>query len=234
MEANPIHVAPKTIDTRIAEPTRRVGGQRYAAHARARGNYVDNSAPNAGLWPRNGFSTAQRRPRGGETRVQRAIRARSAVAPPPDAGFRLSEDTTCFVSTEYFDDNEPFSDFVVHEAAHVFHNCKRRTIGLPAPPGGEWLLDIEYRKREVFAYSCEVYARILEQSTSPSERIALADRYDECKENLDERADPREVAAIVREACAARAGWKVLLSRCSPPHRRYRERKAVSGSHRAR
>ena len=145
----------------------------------------------------------------------------------------LSEDTTCHVSTEYFDDDAPFSDFVVHEAAHVFHNCKRRTISLPAPPGREWLLDIEYGKRKVFAYSCEVYARILEQSTSPSERIALADRYDECKENLDERADPREVAAIVREACAARVGWKVLLSRCSPPHRRYGERKAVSGSLRA-
>jgi len=140
----------------------------------------------------------------------------------------LSEDTTCFVSMEYFDDDAPFSDFVVHEAAHVFHNCKRRTVGLPEKPCREWLLDIEYSKREVFAYSCEAYARILERSRSPSERAALAEKYENCLEILDERAEPREVAAIVRDACAARAGWKVILARCSPAHQPCRERRIRS------
>lgn len=28
-------------------------------------------------------------------------------------------------------EEDEFADFVVHEAAHVFHNTKRRTLGLP-------------------------------------------------------------------------------------------------------
>jgi hypothetical protein len=43
----------------------------------------------------------------------------------------LSEETTCFVSPLYFSDPDPMSDFVVHEVAHIFHNCKRATAGLP-------------------------------------------------------------------------------------------------------
>jgi len=39
----------------------------------------------------------------------------------------LSEETTCYVSPEYFAEGDPFADFIVHEAAHVFHNCKRVT-----------------------------------------------------------------------------------------------------------
>ena len=42
----------------------------------------------------------------------------------------------------------------------LFHNCMRRTIGLAETKGREWLLDIEYRKRETFAYACEAYLPI--------------------------------------------------------------------------
>jgi hypothetical protein len=43
----------------------------------------------------------------------------------------MSEETTCYVSPDYFaEDDDPFADFIVHDAAHIFHNCKRRTIGL--------------------------------------------------------------------------------------------------------
>ncbi|XYI02075.1 hypothetical protein ACMHYB_20790 [Sorangium sp. So ce1128] len=37
--------------------------------------------------------------------------------------------TACCVSPAYFHENDPFADFIVHEAAHVFHNCKRKTVG---------------------------------------------------------------------------------------------------------
>jgi hypothetical protein len=40
----------------------------------------------------------------------------------------LSQETTCYVAMSYFDEDDPFADFVVHEAAHVFHNCKRETF----------------------------------------------------------------------------------------------------------
>lgn len=42
----------------------------------------------------------------------------------------LSEGTTCYVSAaEYFSCRDGFEDFVVHEAAHIFHNCKRSATG---------------------------------------------------------------------------------------------------------
>ena len=64
----------------------------------------------------------------------------------------LSEGTTCYLSAEYFSAPGRFDDFLVHEAAHIFHNCKRRTIGLRETRRREWLLEIEFAKRETFAY----------------------------------------------------------------------------------
>ena len=72
---------------------------------------------------------------------------------PDDRGILgLSEETTCYVSTRYFEASDRFADWVVHEAAHVFHNCKRRTVCLQETRRREWLLDIDFRKRETFAY----------------------------------------------------------------------------------
>jgi hypothetical protein len=42
----------------------------------------------------------------------------------------VSEETTCYVSWKYFSEDDPFADFIVHEAAHIFHNCKRAGLGL--------------------------------------------------------------------------------------------------------
>jgi hypothetical protein len=131
----------------------------------------------------------------------------------------LSEETTCYVSPEYFADDDPFADFIVHEVAHIFHNCKRATIGLRETRTTEWLLDIEYRKRETFAYACEAYARVLQRGKSPAKRRALAEEYGRTAQISEERADVGEVASIVREAAAARNGWKVILARCSPARR---------------
>jgi hypothetical protein len=128
----------------------------------------------------------------------------------------LSEETTCYVSAEYFAEDDPFADFIVHEAAHIFHNCKRATIGLRATRTKEWLLDIDYRKRETFSYSCEAYARVLERGNSSSERRAFAEEYSLVARISDERVDAAEVASIVRAAAAARNGWKVILARCAP------------------
>jgi hypothetical protein len=68
----------------------------------------------------------------------------------PDAptlvGF--SEETTCYISVEYFRDSDPFADLIVHETAHIFHNCKRSTLGLAQTRRKEWLLDINYPMRK--------------------------------------------------------------------------------------
>lgn len=128
----------------------------------------------------------------------------------------ISEETTCYVSPDYFAEDDPFADFVVHEAAHIFHNCKRRTIGLRETRTKEWLLDIEFRQRETFAYSCEAYARIVARATDAAERRALAAEYGAERRISEERVDPAEVASIVADAAAARNGWKVILARCAP------------------
>jgi hypothetical protein len=131
----------------------------------------------------------------------------------------FSEETTCFVSPEYFAEDDPFADFIVHEVAHIFHNCKRATIGLCETRTKVWLLDIEYRKRETFAYSCEAWARILERGQNSAARRALAEEYARSVRISEERADPAEIADILRAAAGSRNGWKVILGRCSPPGR---------------
>ena len=131
----------------------------------------------------------------------------------------LSEETTCYVSPEYFAEDDPFADFIVHEVAHIFHNCKRATIGLPETRAKVWLLDIEYRKRETFAYSCEAYARVLERGKSPAQRRTFAEEYCRAVRISEERVDSAEVASIVREAATAGNGWKVILARCTPTRR---------------
>lgn len=133
----------------------------------------------------------------------------------------ISQETTCYVSPEYFTEDEPFADFIVHEAAHIFHNCKRRTVGLPETRTKEWLLDIEYRKRETFAYACEAYSRVLERGRTAAQRRALAAEYGETAVRItDERVEPGELAAILAEAANARNGWKVILARCAAVRRR--------------
>ncbi len=131
----------------------------------------------------------------------------------------VSEEATCYVSPEYFSQDDPFADFIVHEAAHIFHNCKRAIVGLRQTRRKEWLLDIEYRKRETFAYSCEAYARLIERGKKPVERRALAEQYARTARISDERVDAAEVAGIIQAAAEARNGWKLILTRCAPNRR---------------
>ena len=128
----------------------------------------------------------------------------------------ISDHTTCYLTPACLADDDPFADYVVHEVAHIFHNCKRETVGLPFTRRREWLLDIEYRKRETFAYSCEAFARILEQARGPAERVRAAVAFAERFRNSEERVDPAEVAHIVSEAAPLRNGWRRILERCAP------------------
>jgi len=136
----------------------------------------------------------------------------------------LSENTTCYVSPEYFEqtDEGGFEDFIVHEAAHIFHNARTRTFGLKETRRRERLLDIDYGKRETFAYSCEVFSRVIERAKGPADRRRLAAEAAAGLPISDERVDNAEVADILREAAGVRNGWKVILRRCAevrPPAR---------------
>ena len=136
----------------------------------------------------------------------------------------LSQEAICYVSLAYFDQEDPFADFVVHEVAHIFHNCQRQAAGLPFRRGREWMLDVEYSRRETFAYSCEAFARIVEPAASAADRVTLAREFGECFEAGDERVDAAEVAEIVLEAAGRQNGWQVILGRCAPARRRQRPR----------
>ncbi|OKY74004.1 MAG: hypothetical protein BM485_16160 [Desulfobulbaceae bacterium DB1] len=132
----------------------------------------------------------------------------------------LSQETTCYISMAYFEEDDPFADFVVHEAAHVFHNCKRQRVGLPHTRFREWLLQIDFCKRETFAYACEAYGKILERARRPADRKRLQAEYiEKWLPAADGRIDREELANIVAEAAAARNGWKRILARCAPRNR---------------
>ena len=129
----------------------------------------------------------------------------------------LSEETTCYVSLAYFDEPNPFADFVVHEMAHVFHNWKREPIALPHTRYREWLLEIDFARRETFAYACEAYSRIQERARGREERKRLLAEYTSNWALIAEGLEQDELASILFEAVSARNGWKRILRRCAPP-----------------
>jgi hypothetical protein len=134
------------------------------------------------------------------------------------AGFvGFSEETKFYVSMTYFKDTDPFADWVVHEAAHVFHNWKRAYAGLPETKTRNFLLNIAFAKREVFAYACEAYARILEKAKSPADRRRLHTEYVAKWVPHCDEPDRKELVAALASAIEARNGWKRILAHCSPP-----------------
>jgi hypothetical protein len=126
-----------------------------------------------------------------------------------------SEETTPYISLAYLVDKDPFSDFLVHEVAHVFHNTRREMVGLPISRRCEWLLPIAYRMRETFAYACESYSRILERVPRVAERRAWLGQVKLKPPPADERVDPAEYLDILSEAIERRNGWRAILERCS-------------------
>ena len=132
----------------------------------------------------------------------------------------LSEGTRCYVSIAYFRRDVRIEDFVVHEAAHVFHNCKRETIGLSKIRGHEWLLEIDFGKREMFAYACEAYSCIVNCGDTPAARRKLLTEIKSGRMPPDERVDVNDYLQALCDAVDARNGWKRILESCAPPSRR--------------
>ena len=129
----------------------------------------------------------------------------------------LSEETRCYVSTEYFSaGSSRFADFVLHETAHIFHNCKRRTAGLAERGRREWLLEIDFKMRETFAYACEAFGRILELGSRPSERRKLLSELLDGPMPNDDRVDENDYRDILTAAVAGRSGWRLISRSCTP------------------
>ncbi|MEZ2311570.1 hypothetical protein AB6809_33595 [Paraburkholderia sp. RCC_158] len=131
----------------------------------------------------------------------------------------LSQEATCYISATYFREADPFADFVVHEAAHVFHNCRRSKAGLGEHRHSDYLLDIDYSMRETFAWACETWSRISSLATSSSERKALLSKHAEQAPPADDRVDHDEYLDILSDAARVRNGWQRILTRCAPTRR---------------
>ncbi len=135
----------------------------------------------------------------------------------------LSQETTCFVSMAYFEEDDACADYIVHEAAHIFHNSKRFTTGLRETRTREFLLDIDFRKRETFAYACEAYSRIVAQSSAQVQRLAALVEHAAGEFPGDEQdVDRQEYLALLDQAVRASNGWKIILAGCAPVRSRRR------------
>jgi hypothetical protein len=83
----------------------------------------------------------------------------------------------------------------------------------------EFLLEIAFAKREVFAYACEAYARILERAQGPADKRRLHAEYAEKWVPNCDGLDRTELVDILAEAVNSRNGWKCILRQCSPVKR---------------
>jgi hypothetical protein len=132
-----------------------------------------------------------------------------------DAHVGLSENLCCYVTPEYFESRVSFVDYVVHECAHVLHDAKLERIGMRTTRCRERLVELEFRERETFAYSCEAFATIA-SGRSPLERKELAAQFRTRRPYPKHAVDVEKVEAIVTEAALLRNGWKHVLERCAP------------------
>ena len=126
----------------------------------------------------------------------------------------LGEETASYVSLRYFSEDDPFADYVVHEMAHLFHNWKRAPMGLKETRHKEFLLNIAFAKREIFAFACEAYSRILELGKSPSQRRRLFERFNR-ESTMPIGENKNELLQIVGASVETRNGWKRILKMCS-------------------
>ena len=120
---------------------------------------------------------------------------------------------------------DPFSDVVVHEAAHMLHYLKPSHYGLHVRRGQERFVDTEFRHRELFAYACEAYSRVALHGERKL-RIAFAEKMLDTAFSFP-RSQIEEVAALVLSATRARNGWRVIRD-ATVIHRTRKHAKPVS------
>ena len=95
-----------------------------------------------------------------------------------------------------------------HEAAHLLHYLKPEHNGLHVRTGQERFVDVEFRHRELFAFTCEAYSRVMRHRERKS-RVSFAEKMREGAFSFP-RGHIEEVAALVLNAARARNGWRVI------------------------
>jgi hypothetical protein len=88
-------------------------------------------------------------------------------------------------------------------------------IGLRETRYREFLLDIDFAKRETFAFACEAYGRILELGQTLRARRRLLEQFRRESEIPGLVEDKTELFKILHTAVESRNGWKQILKMCS-------------------
>jgi hypothetical protein len=107
-----------------------------------------------------------------------------------------------------YESKDPYSDVIVHEAAHLLHYLKPRSYGLHTRRGQERFVDVEFRHRELFAFACEAYSRVVLRGGRKS-RIAFAEKMRDGAFSFP-RSQMEEVGALILGAARARNGCRVI------------------------
>lgn len=112
-----------------------------------------------------------------------------------------------WVSPRALDAEEPFPDILVHEAAHLLHTVGPAELGLEGPAGP--FLPVPPRRRETFAYACEVWTSALRGGVEGiGARVAAWGRSSEA---VDARVERQELDLLLDAAVADPArGWVTL------------------------
>ena len=107
-----------------------------------------------------------------------------------------------------YETKDPYSDVIVHEAAHLLHYLKPTSFGLTVRRHQERFVDVEFRHRELFAFACEAYSRVALHGSRQS-RVALAEKMRDGAFTFPS-GSMEEVGALVLDAARARNGWRVI------------------------
>ena len=120
----------------------------------------------------------------------------------------LSGGEFAHITSPAYQTTDPYSDVVVHEAAHLLHYLKPEHYGLRAGRGQGRFVNVDFRHRELFAFACEAYSQVVSHDTRKA-RMAFAgkmraDAFSFSVDYID------EVAALVAVAASARNGWRTI------------------------
>ena len=90
----------------------------------------------------------------------------------------------------------------------MLHYLKPAHFDLAVRRGQERFVDVEFRDRELFAYSCEAYSRVVVRG-GRKDRMAFAAAMCEGASSFP-RAEVEASAPLVMQAAQSRNGWRVI------------------------
>lgn len=117
-----------------------------------------------------------------------------------------------------FHSDDAYSDVIVHEAAHLLHYLKPELCGLRVPKTKERFVDVDFHRRELFAYTCEAYSCVLQRGNHTS-RLGFAGMMrDDAFSFPDDQIV--QISDLVAAATRARNGWRTIRDATAVSDRR--------------